>query len=262
MILDILMDEYNETIKTVGELSKLGTKSLDSVDRFGGVLSKALGVPAKDVYGIVGDQLNYIQWELRQKLADKINIIHEKRGHPPVRPVLPKFVVPIILNASFETDEELHDLWCKLLANGMDSTRDLELRYAYIEMIKSLSSLDVSILNTIYANAINYANGSGATLSSFPETQQLDPANLKRMMGYFSASYRIIMREVGCSEDEFKISINNLLRIQCLKMNDLDEVILAVSSLSSADDLNFIDIPTDSFSITPLGFAFIEACIK
>ena len=57
-----------------------------------------------------------------------------------------KIGIPILENASLEEEEELSDIWASLLANAMNPTFNEELRTAYIDIAKSLSPLDVRIL--------------------------------------------------------------------------------------------------------------------
>jgi len=50
-----------------------------------------------------------------------------------------------------EQDDDLQDIWARLLANAVDATSEVQPRRAYISIIKDLSPLDALILEQIYA---------------------------------------------------------------------------------------------------------------
>ncbi|MDA0524216.1 Abi-alpha family protein [Methanococcoides alaskense] len=259
------MDSYDETVKTAGEVAKLATKSLDVVGQFGGFLSKIFGTPAKDAYGIVGDQIDFIQWERRTRMVEIVNQYHEKKGFPPVRPISPKFAIPMIMNAGLEEDDDLQDIWCRLIANSMDANFDFEIRYAFIEMIKSLSSLDAQILSLVYRGASKYSSIPSRNFAEDDDVFDNETdyvVRKERMQSYFMSKV-VIKHKLGCTGELLDVSIHNLLRVQCLNDSSLEDALSAFETIDDFDDFGDLNlmVPRGYYSLTPLGIVFVEACI-
>jgi hypothetical protein len=56
----------------------------------------------------------------------------------PTRPLPPNFVLPLLTAAVVEEDDELQDTWARLLANAGDAATEMELRTAYVEILKGM----------------------------------------------------------------------------------------------------------------------------
>src|SRR5664280_3144797 len=111
------MSQAEEYAKAITETAKLGTTSVEAITKIGSFLSRVFGMPTENAVGIVGDKIEYTRWERQNRLIDKVNEEQAKRGLTQLRAVPPKFAIPIIINASIEEDDDLQDMWCKLLTN-------------------------------------------------------------------------------------------------------------------------------------------------
>lgn len=103
-----------------------------------------------DERGIQQDNSKFKRWKNAQELLVKAkNItadIDEQLKEPPL-----KISMPLLENASLEDEEELQDKWANLLANSLTQKKDI--KPAYIEILKELSSIEVKILDKIYDDA-------------------------------------------------------------------------------------------------------------
>ncbi len=200
-------------------------------------LSKVFKQPIEDAVGIIGDRLRFLRWERQVRLSDKVNEILEQRGVKETRAVPPKIALSILENASLEGNDELQDLWANLLANSMDINFTEEIRYAYLEIIKSVTSLDVRMLYTLY--------------NSLSE-QRIDWNNIT----HYSVNKQQICEALSISPQDYEISIYNLFRVQCLA-----PAIIKGGVKMGSEPLTIYK-GTDAVVMTPLGKNFIEACIK
>lgn len=222
-----------------------GTTTIEASAKFGSFLSKVFGVTIEDAAGILGDQLKYLRWKRQNRLVDKVNEYLEKKGSTTLRPISPKFAIPFILNASMEEDDDLQDIWCRLIANALDSKFKSEIRFAYIDIIKNLNSLDAKVLKFAYDEV------SRKIIVPYDEP-------IKIYMTKMIVDLKNINKYLDVSEEELTISYNNLIRVQCLKLA------ISLNSLLVEEGESMPLMLSDPMhvTLTPLGIAFIEACMK
>lgn len=235
------MSEVQEVARAAAEASQFGTKALETTEKLGTFVAKVFNEPIRDAVGIIGDRLRFMRWERQVRLADKVNEILSQRGTTETRAVPPKLALPILENASLEDNDELQDLWAKLLANSMDPNFTEETRYAYLEIIKSLNPLDVRILNAFY-NSL-----------SEPE---IDWANITK----YNIPKEQICEMLSISTKDYEVSMYNLFRVQCLGPAIITGGV-AIGTPTGIEQLTAYK-GIDAVVMTPLGKNFIEACLK
>lgn len=241
------MSEMEESAKAITETAKLGQVSVEAGVKVGSFLAKILGEPLQDAVGIFGDKLKFMRMKRLIRIIDEVNKMIDEEGIVNMRPIPPKFAIPIMEYASLEEDDTLQDLWCKLLANGLDSTYNFELKYFYIDIIKSLTPLDVKILNYIFKDNLNVA------IDIFNKTQA--PSPIKS----YPVSYDKIKMNVPAEDWEIRISLYNLMRVQCINDTKLSEAIKAIFILM--EDKHSLITIEEAYILTPLGFNFMYACM-
>jgi hypothetical protein len=141
-------------------------------------------------------------------------------------------------NASLEEDDELQNIWIRLMANSMDPNFEASFRMAYIEIIKGLTPLDVKILDFFYNKLIEDGmEGENFIRHSYTKNRICSLLNL--------------------NNEEYFDSINNLFRVQCLS-----PALIKNAGIGFMGEPLTIFKGTDEISMTTLGKNFIEACIK
>lgn len=231
------MSETEEIAKAVAETSKFGTKSIEATEKMLSFLSKVFHEPIELTVGIISDKLKFLKWQRQVRMADKITEILKGRNITETRPIPPKFALPMLENASLEEDDELQDIWIRLMANSMDPHFKASFRMAYIEIIKGLTPLDVKILDFFYKSLVeDNMEGENFTRHSYTQNR--------------------ICRALELSTDEYLDSIYNLFRVQCLA-----PAIIKGGIRMGSEPLTIFK-GADEVSMTPLGKNFIEACIK
>jgi len=111
-----------------------------------------------------------------------------------------KIAIPLFQAASLEEDDELQDIWARLLVNAADSGRDLEIKRMYITILEDLGTLDVKILSCIYSSH-GLRDGVGFWTHKLPD-------GLSLRQGPRSS-------DTGPSA-EVQLALANLTRVGCL----------------------------------------------
>jgi hypothetical protein len=84
------------------------------------------------------------------RLADRVrNILIEKGVSGPTRKIPLGVAVPLLENATLEEDDDLQEVWARLLVNGGDASSGIELRRAFVSVLAEMASLDVRNLAQI-----------------------------------------------------------------------------------------------------------------
>ena len=231
------MSEIEEVARAAAEASKFGTKALGVTEKLASFVAKVFKQPINDAVGIIGDRLRFMRWERQVRIVDRVSEILVQRGVTETRAVPLKFALPIFENASLEYSNELQDLWAKLLANSMDPNFTEEIRYAYLEIVKSLTPLDVRILHVFYN-----------TLSKM----KIDWDNMTNYM----VEKEQICKDLSISPQDYDVSMYNLFRVQCLGPA------IRTGGVKLGTEPLTIYKGIDAVVMTPLGKSFVEACIK
>lgn len=226
----------------IEETAKLYTTSIEAAGKMGGFLSKVLNEPITEAVGMFGDKLKFMRWKRKLRIVDEVNGILDERGVKNIRPIPPKLAIPILEQASLEEDE-LQDIWCRLIANSLDPKFHLEIRYAFIEIIKNITSLDAKILKYMYEITME-------------RNKQYKTDHFRA----YKISFNPIKENVHASDIETELSLYNLKRVQCVWDNDLIELHYNTAR-TAFEELNEAP-PHSTYRITPLGVAFILACMN
>jgi Abortive infection alpha len=95
--------------------------------------------------------------------------------------------------AADEENEDLQDLWSRLLAAAMDPSRRDAMRQAFIPAVKQMDPMDTVVLKAIYANGAQVWHANGRD---------------------------VIASKLNCSTEEVLVSFNNLAELDCIGFID------------------------------------------
>lgn len=234
------MSEAEEIAKAVQKTASFGEKSLETSQKIGGFFAKVFKEPIEEITGMITDKLRFVRWHRLVQMSDDVSNILEEKGVNESRAVPPKLALPIFEEASLEEDPSLQNLWNHLMANAMNPDFNDELRYGFVDMIKSITAIEASILNNFY-KILNRERHLGDL--SFLSNYSLKKEQIQQM--------------VNISEDQYQVNIHNLMRMQCI-----GPAILKSTGIMIGDEPTTIYKGTDAVVLTPLGVKFVEACIK
>jgi len=173
------------------------------------------------------DEAKFKRWENAQKLFIKTKRITDQINQELKEPPL-KISMPLLENASLESEDELQEKWANLLVNSL--TNQKEIKPSYIEILKELSSIEVKILDSIYDEA----------------------KRIWWVITDIQFSSEKISKNAWTSIDNIKIVIDNLFRLRLAEAP-------AMTSISTWPYHPVLKT-TDIFQLTFFWVKFIEAC--
>jgi hypothetical protein len=184
--------------------------------------------PLRELVGMATDTFKVTRFKRQIRLVEQVQAFLRERGlEAPSRTIPLSFTVPLIEYASLEEDDELQDIWARMLANAGDAASGTERRTAFINMLRDMTAFDVMMLAKIARIAPSTEDGLVYTLN-FPDSDdQKDsgkrPAELPT---------------------DVAVSLGNLVRLNCIQ-----------PGVGFGGRLMLTHV-----RLTPLGEAFIASC--
>jgi hypothetical protein len=223
-------DTLGRVADATGEIAKTADTALKLAGRFGSSFKGALDTAGN----IIENEIKFIAARRALRLSDKWDKLMDARGlATPTRALPPNFVLPLLTTAVLEENDELQDAWARLLVNAGDAATDMELRTAYIEILRGMSAFDVKNLAVMAEASLAFR---GKVAVPILETWNLP-------------NFAIALDEAsGAGEplsEPLEISINNLGRLGCISS--------ASSTLGGRPIFAFA-------TVTSLGIALYKAC--
>lgn len=195
--------EIEESAKAVQEVAKTTSTAIDAGREMGGFVSRFISGPLEQGVGILEDKLSYIRWERKLRLIKRSEEYLELMGLSAPNKTIPlKNAVPLLEYATLEEDDNLQDMWARLLVNGTNDSTGINIERSYIEILAQVSPFEAKILETIYRLPLEDLH-RGILTENLPD----------------SASIEGDPPEVDLKEPSHvvKLAIANLVRIGCLK---------------------------------------------
>jgi hypothetical protein len=110
--------------------------------------------PAGVVVGMLEDCLKVVRFRLQVRLCDSVrNILIEKGMSGPTRKIPLKIALPLLENATLEEDDDLQEVWARLLVNSGDANSGIEPRRAFGSVLAEMTARDVQNLAEIASAA-------------------------------------------------------------------------------------------------------------
>src|SRR5580658_3981492 len=106
----------SEIIHAVPQLAKAVAPIAAAVP-FTGIVKRMLGPAADELAEMWRDQIRLYRYGRQIKCVEKAEKMAKDAGFTP-QAVPPKILFPLLEGASFEENEDLHDMWAALLANA------------------------------------------------------------------------------------------------------------------------------------------------
>src|SRR5438034_6117948 len=135
--------EANELIKHAPEIAQ-GTTAVAAAVPLTAIVKRMLGPAADEFAEMWRDQVRLYRYERQLKCVEKAERMAQQAGFTP-KAVPPKILFPILEGASFEEDENLHDMWAALLANA--ALPEDGIRPGFIATLKQMSKDEALLLN-------------------------------------------------------------------------------------------------------------------
>lgn len=250
-------EDKSTSLINLGSLTQpLDTATKGLIDGAGAFLSKICLPAAEEVGLLFRDRVSYWRALNLAKVLKKT----ESKLKGEFRNISPKLILPIVEGASLEENEELQDLWAKLLSSALDPNFKGTIRSAYTDIIKQLEVVDVHILNAIYQ-----VYRQSIKNQEPPENSRISPQELP-VYGHD------IIEKFKFEPGLYESSLDNLIRVRCIA-SYIEEKEIRVESqgvglLGSRASFRGVgkrhqvtfDHRYGAVSLTSLGVDFIEAC--
>jgi len=197
-------EAIKETAKATQEVAKTTSKAIDAGREMGGFVSRFISGPLEQGVGIIEDRLRYIRWERQLRLIKRSEEFMNEQGlSNPNKPIPLKNAVPLLEYATLEEDDNLQDMWARLLVNGTNESTGINIERSFIEILAQISPLEAQILRAIYALPFENTQHAGIVTEKLPE--------------YATVAEKKPENKPKEPSQEVKLALANLARIGCLK---------------------------------------------
>ena len=220
-----------ETAKAGQEIAKTTGKAIDVGEKLGQFVARFICGPMEQASGIVEDKLKYLRWERQLRLMKRAEELMKQLGmREPSRAVPLKLAIPLLQGASLEDDDDLQDLWAKLLVNAADADSPITIKRVFIDILENIGPLEARILQVVYSIPFADMQHHGVVTKDLPNSAMIRPddPNFKTER----------------PSPEVELALANLARLGCL---------------SPAKTWGGGEV-FDSINPSLLGKVFVEAC--
>jgi abortive infection alpha-like protein len=144
------MSEVPDPTGVSAKATEATANASKEVIQAGRELGRFLSGPAGEVMGMITDRLKVIRFERQVRLAGRVRHFLAERGLAgPNRRIPLKVGLPLLDNGTLEENDDLQDVWAKLLVNGGDANSGTEIRRAFVSVLAEMTPLDVRNLAQI-----------------------------------------------------------------------------------------------------------------
>lgn len=193
-------DIVTEPSKAIQEVAKTTSKSLDLIRDVG----KVFGDAARELAETVSHRMAYYKFLNANSISQKVEKMRiEQQILPEAIKFLPFGMSLKLLEASsMEEDEEVQDVWARLIFNATNNELNMNVNKIHIDLIKSLSSSEVILLDLLWECERNAFFKSAQEVRAFNE----------KMNSLAEMKWRKIEYDLR------QISVQNLIRLRCLSI--------------------------------------------
>lgn len=175
-----------ESAKAVQEVAKAGTAMVNAGVAAGAYVDRVSDRIPDNTLGLFGDWILHVRLRNWDRLSRRTaEILRSRNVREPVPDAPPAALRPIVDAALNETDDDLREIWARLLAAAIDPQRRHHARKSFVAAVKERDPLDARVFRAL-----------GESPGPLRQTQ-MAPA-------------------LQVSSDEVFVSLQNLHRIGCM----------------------------------------------
>ena len=143
--------EIVEGAKAAQEIAKTTGMAIDAADKLGTFIARITGGSLKQAFSILEDTLKYARWKRSVRLMMRARELLKEVGLEEATRTIPlKVAIPLLQAASLEEDDELQDIWARLLVNAANADSGVDVERMYISILEDFGPLEARVLQTIY----------------------------------------------------------------------------------------------------------------
>lgn len=163
------LETTSDVAKAAQEVAKTAGKAIDAGRDFGSFVSKYVEGPATQLSGMVEDKLVYMRWERQQRLMARAEQFQRELGVKATIPLQMKLAIPLLQSATLEDNDDLQDLWAKLLVNATKVEGRVDVTRGMISILEHLTPFDALILDRIYSLPYEQTANNGIYTALLPD---------------------------------------------------------------------------------------------
>jgi hypothetical protein len=122
------------------------------------LIKNLLGKPCLAIGLLLEDTIYAWRWRNRIRIAHKASVIMQ-RDHVAAGVLPPGFLLPLLEKAGDVDDEDLQDIWARLLASGAES--ETHRHPAFVTVLHQLSHDDTTVLRLVSAQQVKISRPKG-----------------------------------------------------------------------------------------------------
>ncbi len=217
-----------ETAKAAQEIAKTTGKTIDAAQSLGEFVGKFIGGPLTQASGIVEDKLKYLRWERQVRLMQRSQQFLREMGlEVPSRRIPLNVAIPLLQAASMEEDDELQDIWAKLLVNAANANSGVEVTRSLISILENFGPLEAKVLQAIFDAPADVCPDGIVATTNLPSS-------------YLNSGNNNAIPDLP--SESVQLALWNLKRLGCI------------------DSAGMWDSGIENVRITSLGRALVRAC--
>jgi hypothetical protein len=149
-----MSQEIIENAKAVQEASKAVSKVAETSEKLGSFIAKYTHESIAAGMGIFSDKLKYMRWVRQHRFMKRATQFLELEGlSEPIFAFPLKSAIPLLEAASLEEDDDLQDLFAKLLVvASTDESRNKTFLRSYVDTLERFTPLMAKIFDSSYTN--------------------------------------------------------------------------------------------------------------
>lgn len=198
------------------------------IDKAINFLELVIEPPLKELGFLLQDRVKLWRFKNQIRIINKTqDIIENKKINPRKIPI--KIIIPLLEYGSMEETDNMQDKWASLLSKAADSEYSLDLCSMFSEILRQLSPAEVKILDLMYEIFKNDYH------------EKYD----------YVVNHELNRKMLGKSLEEYSLLIENLLRVNLLKVHAEG---VTIGLTTPEDDLKNIT------RLSYYGFNFVKYC--
>lgn len=152
-----------EEVKTTAEAAKATAeavgKALDTANNLGGFFSRIFGPALEEMGGMLHDSVRLRRATRLIRLQQRYEEIRAQACLTnDTKPIDLKVALPLLEAASIETNDDLQDMFARLLVNGTNPNSGIEIKRAYVSILQDFTPLEARLL-MVLCNVPNSERG-------------------------------------------------------------------------------------------------------
>lgn len=235
-----------------------------------GFIEKVVGKPFEEIGNIAQDWMKYFRYKNLLLIYDKVEKIQKRRGiEGKSKAINPRIAIPLLESASIENEGSIQELWAKIIANGTDSQKKIDIHPAFIEVIKQLSPDEARILiefGKLGKNGTIYSDKVEIDINDKQQRLELGAGLYQSIKG----KYLYMCEGLALNNLNYCLMyLDNLSRLRIIEFENIIESKKDIcggnypgDNIIIGNSGQLVIVRSEKLRFTEFGEEFLKACLK